>query len=158
MNNIVKHVSVILILLICSSICLMAQEQTEVQVFNNTSNTEYDLYFPMGIGYNLITLKDDFISPNVYSGSGFYISLGSLAENETGQWIGEGDIHTGWLKPELTQHPTIADTSQFEQILKHKLNYLRANFLINGRKQLKQSPHSLGGLKDHSISISAYLW
>lgn len=129
----------------CSSICLTAQEQTAVQVFNNTSNTEEYLYFPVGVGYNLITLKDDFISPNVYSGSGFYISLGLSDENETRQWIVEGELHTGWLAPELNQHLTIADTSQFESIFKNKVNYLRANLLINGRKQLKQSPHSLGG-------------
>jgi len=145
MNNIVRHISVILVLLIYSSICLKAQEQTEVQVFSDTSNTEYVGYISMGTGYNLITLKDDFISPNVYSGSGFSLSLALSLGTKTAQWAAEGDIRTGWLAPELNQNLTVADTSQFEQILKNKLNYLRANFLINTRKQLKHSPHSLGG-------------
>jgi len=140
-----KHIFRILILLICSCAWLRVQGQIEAPKSDNLSNTEHILYFPVGVGYNLITLKDDFISPNVYSGSGFYISLGSSAERKPDQWIAEGDVRAGWLKPESDQNPTMANTPQFEEIAKHKLSYLRANFLINGDMQLKQSSHFLGG-------------
>lgn len=135
-----KHVFALLILTCCSA-WLTAQEEIEIPIYATFSDT-YDesIYGEIGAVYNLITLRDDLISPGVYSGSGFSIPANISYENDKWHYGIMGEIGAGWLSSSLHDNPPA-----FSDGLNYKLIHFRVNGVLYGERRIKQSPHCLGG-------------
>jgi len=109
---------------------------------NSVNTLDNILYFRTGLGYNLITLKDELISPDVYTGSGFYIPLAIKDESKYWKVGMHWNMHLGWLRPTLAES---TDAPQLVEELRYGKRYFHHHFLLYMQRRIKESGHSLGG-------------
>lgn len=139
-----KYFIKISILFFCFTTILEAQENLP----DSTSPTDIDAiaYIRVGLGYNLITLKDELISPDVYSGGGLSLPMAMKGEWKYFRGGSHLNMHLGWLSPTLTESTyTFADAPGFAEGLKYGKRHFHINFLIYVQRRIKESRHLLGG-------------
>jgi len=142
-----KYFFIIIIILIGFTTMSEGQENQSSSTIRVDKGMKDDIvYFRTGLGYNLITLKDELISPDVYSGSGLYLPTALKVEWKYLRAGSHLNMHLGWLSPTLNESTyALADLPEFTEGLKYEKRYLHTHFLIYVQRRIKESRHFLGG-------------